>query len=100
VQRLHLLVARLVEDAQDLDRLLDRARAPAPAVVGLLGVGRRPRVGGDLGALEIFLDADEPDLEALGARLRFGERDVAADLDLLQIDRTEAALRRNTDVRR
>src|SRR4029077_10582204 len=63
MQSRHLLVALRVVRAQKFDALLDRARAPTPAVVGALGLGRRPRVGRDAAALEVFLDPDETDLE-------------------------------------
>src|SRR6185437_3675431 len=66
----HLLVALLVVQAQDLDSLLDRPRAAAPAVVGVLRLRRRARVGRDVRPLEVLLHPDEPDLEALRPLLR------------------------------
>jgi hypothetical protein len=63
----HLGVALGVEEPQDLDGLLDGAGAAAPAVVGLLALGRRARVGRDVRALEVLLHADEAHLEALRA---------------------------------
>ena len=64
VQARQLLVELLVHQAQDLDRLFDRARAAAPAVVLALALGRRPGVSGDLRAFEVLLDSHQADLES------------------------------------
>ena len=91
-------VAVLVELPKDLDGLFDGAGTAAPAVVGALGLGGRACVGRDVRALEVLLDADETDLEAERSHLRLFERDVAGDVDLVEIDGPEAALVGHADV--
>src|SRR3569623_3674534 len=98
VQVRHLLVGLLVEHAQDLARFLDRAGAPAPAVVAVLGLRSRPGVRRDVRALEVLLAPDQADLGAIRALLRLLERDVARDVDVAQIRRAEAVRLREPDV--
>src|SRR5207248_9831978 len=66
VEPRHLLVGLLVEHPEDLDRLLDRAGAAAPAVVAGLRSRRWAGVRGDVRTLEVLLYASRADLEAAG----------------------------------
>src|SRR5690606_5857263 len=96
-----LLARGRVVEPEDLDRLLERAGASAPAIVATarLGARRRAPVGADVGALEVLLDADEADAKALRALAGAREIDVACELDRVEVDGPEALLVGHANVR-
>jgi hypothetical protein len=103
----HFRIRLVIIDSDDFDGFLNGSGTASPTVVcvsvawrgAALGGGRRPGIGADLGALEVFFHSRETHLETarpLPSRL---ECDVAGYVVLRQVNWTKAALACQADVR-